>query len=809
MKRQNEWHPVGLPMKAAIGGLFIGLALHTFGASGPSEAASIGLRSWTPQTSIAVRYVSPGNANYFFSHGNKAIIPSPDGRRFALRTHHGDLVDDANVYQLLVFCVSDVLRALEKPLSTGPAPWRTVTMRHPLEAIREVRWEGNDAILFLGHTTVDAPAQVYRLNLVRGDLSALTDVPKRSGERGDGLNQFALQSNGLIVFAQEREPRAVQKRAYEFVSGARVKDLMTNPYLSHRSVWRSYVSYAGRPLWKSRGVYLPRFPRFTRNGDKAIVVCYPDPVPRSWAAYDGNKTMTPELDNPYGGSAGPRSFGQFLLINLEDETETPLIDAPLGEATLAGSGAGVPTDALWSDNQRNLVLVNTTLPMGSRPDADKMAYIVSYDLETKDWEVLEPIRDSSGVTVKDVTWVVDGKEFLVRHTKNGQPSAGTIYAFDGKKWLPSTVNAEWTTPVVSSEAAPSLVGDLVVELRQSANDAPMVYAKNGGKEVALLPPDPATKSVALARSFRFAWKDGTGGEHHSVLVLPQKPPAGNDRWPLVIQLTITSESTDRLGEFRPDGMAATAYATQALAAKGIAVLELNSPLGHRGNGLQEMKEVQDRVDSSVMALAKQFPIDIDRVGLVGFSRMGYETRYLITHPGEIRPAAAIVNDSYTGSYLLTMALFAEENYWDAVGFDDIYGGSFFKAKGSWLDREVSFNVDKVRTPVLFVDHRVSGFGLVVDTIGAFKAAQKPFEYLLLTRDGGHQLRVPSAREASMQASVDWMCFWLKGEAPKDSERAARWAILRKQQDEVLKTPLPPKGKWVFQGADLRGQASNP
>lgn len=37
-----------------------------------------------------------------------------------------------------------------------------------------------------------------------------------------------------------------------------------------------------------------------------------------------------------------------------------------------------------------------------------------------------------------------------------------------------------------------------------------------------------------------------------------------------------------------------------------------------------------------------------------------------------------------------------------------------------------------------------------------------------------------------EANLDWMFFWLKGEIPSDPERAARWSILRQQQNEVLK-----------------------
>src|SRR5262249_43616068 len=81
-------------------------------------------------------------------------------------------------------------------------------------------------------------------------------------------------------------------------------------------------------------------------------------------------------------------------------------------------------------------------------------------------------------------------------------------------------------------------------------------------------------------------------------------------------------------------------------------------------------------------------------------------------------------------------------------------------------------------------------------LNTFRINKKPIDYIIFP-NGDHSLQRPLEHLALQNAVVDWMRFWLKDEAPADPERAARWAVLRKQQDEVLKTPPPPRGKWVF------------
>src|SRR5262245_36414584 len=47
-----------------------------------------------------------------------------------------------------------------------------------------------------------------------------------------------------------------------------------------------------------------------------------------------------------------------------------------------------------------------------------------------------------------------------------------------------------------------------------------------------------------------------------------------------------------------------------------------------------------------------FPADRDRVGVVGWSRGAYLAYYAITHPGNTKIGAAIVDDGFTSDYSL-------------------------------------------------------------------------------------------------------------------------------------------------------------
>jgi len=65
---------------------------------------------------------------------------------------------------------------------------------------------------------------------------------------------------------------------------------------------------------------------------------------------------------------------------------------------------------------------------------------------------------------------------------------------------------------------------------------------------------------------------------------------------------------------------------------------------------------------------------------------------------------------------------------------------------------------------------------------------KPVEMIIL-QDGTHVLEKPADRMISQQGSVDWFCFWLKGEEdpdPAKAEQYSRWHELRGLLEESSK-----------------------
>ncbi len=67
--------------------------------------------------------------------------------------------------------------------------------------------------------------------------------------------------------------------------------------------------------------------------------------------------------------------------------------------------------------------------------------------------------------------------------------------------------------------------------------------------------------------------------------------------------------------------------------------------------------------------------------------------------------------------------------------------------------------------------------------------------MLYLPDGAHILVKPWEQMTSEQASVDWFCFWLKGEEDPDPAKAdqyTRWRELRKLYEADLQKPANAK-----------------
>lgn len=711
-----------------------------------AESASQTLHAWTSRDSVSVRYyVSNQELPSFWSSPNNSdqtVVPSQDGRHFFVISHHGDLDSDSNVYDLNVYETRSVRAWLagrggdRRQLE----PFRALSRRSyssTKAAIRLATWDQHTPAIFFVSLSPEGKDQINRLDIASGDLKELAVGPENI--------QMLAGGSGTAVYVDSIVPLPAPP-----------------PYP------------ALLPQRRNGGAILTLGSLLGGRKELSVVLDAkkPQPVPGSysdiWISPDGRKAVMLSAEEKQK---------HFRAIDLARTPSKEEFNVPVASAVpLAPKYA-----ALWSADSGSVILVNV-LP---EENATNSASVSEYDFVAHRWSVLESIvseldrRSSDRLRyVSEVVWRKRGVELVVRHAREGKdPSwAGdTRYVRHRGRWEAHRASSRVLAP--SSE-----LDGISVRIRQSANDPPTVVASDGRQERALSTPDPALESVRFARSEPIEWHTTNGKQEKGGLTLPPGYVKGT-RVPLVIQAYYYYPQF-----FLPDGPHASSDSAQALAARGMAVLQIDMayaqdarPTAHPD---REGEIFLDRVEAATAELDRLGIVDLNRVGLNGFSRAGYQTYYAITHPRKLRVAASVCDDSTQGSYaeyLIGAAIAGRAT--DFYDWDIRYGTSFWKGRAEWLREETSFNVDKVQGPVLFVARGgppYSDFSL--QTIGAFRMVGKPIEYLYIPTAAHNVLR-PRERQALMDTVVEWLSFWLQDreEAPSGMEELyTRWRLLRKE-----------------------------
>jgi hypothetical protein len=720
-------------------------------------------RDWTVQDSVAVRYFV---TNWFVPPGwrqppspaDRPIILSPDGEHFFSLSYRGELKTDRVLYELSIFSVRDVRTALgqgkknvdpKHRISLGSAhsdgsdPFATAAIAHPY-------WEGSKAVVFVG-LEGPGPHRLYRFSLQKGELRALT-----SGDEdvvGAPGSSFVVSGDSVVFLNSERQPwTPLDRYPMSVVSGDDLWQLMEPTKL----VWKLHSVHRGgapRLLLKGTADTFAFGPALSPDGRFAIVVCptLDAPIPSSWMDY--------ELKPDKGYHA--------VLFDLEAGSRRSVLSAPIGTVTQAGRGLQQPFSSFFTADSKHVVLFNTTLPLGENlPERRKTPYVVDYDLETGRHHVLTPIVDESGSRAMRAEWITEGRQLAIWRESASGPMRD-IYRYDpGKGW---TLVRAHQRVAADGAAAPSQPPGLNIKLLQSPNDPPEIVAEAQGRRVSLTGKDDALSGIWRADARRIEWKEDDGKKAAGLLMLPRE---AKPRLPLVIQAEVDFES------FRPDGTVPAAFAAQSLVAAGFAVLQLeffrDLPVYSSEEGPSRVR----RIDAAVAELARQNLVDPERVGLIGFSRSGYQTYYVLTHPGRTNVAAAIVFDSITASYG-EYAISAGFGDMDVGSYEQQYGrGTFWQNKQGWLDAP-AFNLDRLQAPIMFATTGETTRWAMLETVGAFRIAQRPFEYLYFPQ-ATHALQRPTEQVAAMQAAVDWMVFWLQDRESTiaSPERLERWSKIR-------------------------------
>jgi hypothetical protein len=739
---RNRWL-----LGAFVGVLAALLARQTF------SAETIG-RDWVVSDSIAVRYFGAGVGDWGIVASEPAIQASPNGHYFFVLSWRGDLVCECVIHTLEVFDAQRVRGWLKghKPTSLPLEALRSIEMRGGKRGasspMRRVRWsKDGTAIEFIG-VDDEIKDQIYRLDVPSGELRALTNEPSRKGE--------VFRTSDVLLYLRRVPLDLSGKTAVPILEAAprnALGDIQFRRWpILEQDEW--VASYHGAEPW----IFPSWFPS--------------DMEP--WFSPDGRRAVFSTMYEPPD---------RYVIADFENHQVEVLSEVgPLAPNSDDLSVKNVPPQVFWTRDSKQVIVVNTTLPRGSASSPAPPGNVAVYDLESRAWQTLEAIKWADGRQVRLAGWLKPDEEFLIAHERNGRPTVGAVYTRNGNQWKGRTVPA--SVGLVASKKV-ELPAGLKVAVRESANEPPVLFASEGGREGALSKPDPALDGVWWARLDPFTWQLPNGTSQTGGLSLPRNMQSGTPV-PLVVQVDMYYPDL-----FLPDGALPTGFARQALVAKGIAVLVVPTRDLSMDIATHDGPAFVARMEPAVEALARQGVVDPKRVGIIGHSRTGYLTHYAITHPGRVQPIAAEIWDSVTGSFPEYLEEAAHTNY--TGSFERVNGGSFWQSKVEWLKEDVLFNVDRVQAATLFVEtgmpdeiRTASGPGLVtLLTLGAYQAAGRPVDYLSI-RNSGHLMTRVHQHGPAMEVTVDWMRFWLKGEedpAAEKSEQYARWRLIRQRASD--------------------------
>jgi dipeptidyl aminopeptidase/acylaminoacyl peptidase len=729
------------PFSALVGGFALLAA----------AATEAGQRPWLPQDSVSIRYVSltptePEGWWLVFSDDNRAISRSPDGAYVSFMTHRGEIESDARVVELHVYEVQKIAERLSvataEPVPLSPL--RNLVFRsysaNPAQApMGNTLWRTDKPEMLFTGMSSDGTRQVFRLDVLTGVLKQVT-------KHVSGVSEFFSRGEGLVFQSRETIPFAPGYPETSFpwaLSRLHIEKLPAVPWVKD-------------------------FSQFAEGEERAVREATRATWEQDWISPNGRFAFTLVARNTMSGVVGasPGWRRYFLLIDLQSGNKTAelVVDAS-DRSSLVPNPSNDPW-VFWSDDSSRAILTRVSDRGGAG------SFLADYEIASGRLGILEPTAGISGIG-----WLEEGRELLVTHgAKGSSPGAGRVYGFESARVLSRTVDSSVAVPEPDANLAGfslQLPQGIRVELQQGPNQPPQVVASDGKREVSLTGADSVVSDVWLAQSQPFQWQERGGAMMTGGLMLPRNFAKGSPV-PLVIHVYDYKPEW-----FLPDGQTKTpSEAKQALAARGIAVLEVDAL-----DAAMNPENIVARVDAAVDALVRAGIADPNRIGMTGFSRGGYHTYFTITHPGRTRIAAAICADSFKGDYssYLAFAAFGGESNIDSV----VGGGkSFWANKDTWLERETSFNVNRVKGATMFTLHSYPGQNYMGDmrTIGAFLLNKKPVDYLYFPT-GDHSLQRPRERLAMMEATVDWMAFWLQDyedPSPEKAEQNVRWRRMRQE-----------------------------
>ena len=477
---------------------------------------------------------------------------------------------------------------------------------------------------------------------------------------------------------------------------------------------------------------------------------------------------------------------RYVRIDLEVGAIQEITNAPL--ATDAGwIVRGAPS---WSSGGQNVVLPGTFLKAKDSVPSRPCVAVVNLSSGASDCvETLKGATGKGGVeagyhSIRFGRFVGGGDDHVVvASNKRGDYFSveATEYKFANGTW-------QLVSEIIGNpdEAGPD---GLRMTIKQAFNEAPRLVGTRGESARVVWDPNPQLAGLELGDATLYQWKDQAGRHWKGALYEPVGYKPGQ-RYPLVIQTHGFSESL-----FLPNGGFPSGNAAQELASAGIMVLQAGAPVGGGDNcpdlTPEEASCFEAQYESAAQQLVSDGLVDVNRIGVIGFSRACFVVMHMLTF-GHLHLEVASVTDGWMGGYFQQMLW--ERFYNDGTAI--IGAPPFRTGLQQWLQRSPAFNLDKVDTPLMVVGLGRASLLLMWEAYEGLHVLHKPVDLIMVDSDE-HVLTNPAARLASQGGSVDWFRFWLQDYEDPDPAKAdqyRRWRELRKMQEENEKKAAEEKGQ---------------
>jgi dipeptidyl aminopeptidase/acylaminoacyl peptidase len=763
-----------------FGMLALGIAVTNGGAQS---------RGFTVRDDIAmVRFSSPSA-----QVNDDAAKFSPDGRSFAIVTSRGIVETNEIESTLSIFRADGIDTYLSAPGSANPPQPRTrikiaaVLTDEQFDAygavISDLRWSSDSRYLYFLGDGRKNDRRLFRISIHGGPAIVLTP-------EAYNVARYDVAGNAIVcsLWRSDRPGTAGLKQQGDThsdvrdVTGEPLKTILfphSQPAPTDRELWvvrnRQGRPVAARiPSPSLRDIsWLPEAFAMSPTGHQLIQLSPVDRVPPDWSGYDPAPGY--EWSRIQSGNAKLTAANsvwrlkQYALVNLDDGASTPLIDAPHDYALMYPYGS----QAIWSPDQRRVLLTNTFLPLAPLDDAERVrrhkpCAIAEVQLPSRQAHCIISVSDvtadsSGGILEDSLSFGRDDDEVVFR--LKGSPSDGEVrrYTFDGLRWLRAKTTDD------EAERDRSIVRThLRVTIKQSLNERPKLWATDTvtGLSKMVWDSNPQLDHLLFGEASLYRWRDNSGYEWQGGLVKPVGYVPGK-RYPLVIQIYNFDES-----KFLTDGSYPTAMAARHLASAGIVALQVQRRLPHTFN-LAEGQAQLAGLESAIEHLTKDGLIDPSKVGLVGFSSTCWYVEYALIKAPRIFKAATIadgVDFSYMQYHLFGVSSSAVKKEYDAMNGAKPIGSAGLK---QWADNALGFNLDRIVAPLRIEAIAPMSVLSGWEIYSSLKMQGKPVD-LIYIPSGQHILQKPLERLASQQGNVDWFRFWLQGYEDRDPAQSGEY-----------------------------------